>query len=45
LAERDDKEASAQFKIALATEGISAMAIEAAQKGLESTSSTGDKAK
>jgi tetratricopeptide (TPR) repeat protein len=44
-AERDTKKANEQFKIALATEGISAMAIEAAQKGLESTSSIGDKAK
>lgn len=45
LAEHDEKEADAQFKTALATEGVSAMAIEAAQKGLESTSSQGDKAK
>ena len=43
LAERDDKKADEQFKIALATEGISAMAREAAEKGLESTSSKGDK--
>ncbi len=45
LAEHNDKKATEQFKIALATDGISAMAIEAAQKGLESTSSTGDKQK
>jgi len=45
LAEHDDKKANEQFKIALATDGISAVAIEAAQKGLESSSSTGDKAK
>jgi predicted negative regulator of RcsB-dependent stress response len=45
LAEHDDKKAGEQFKIALATDGISAMAIEAAQKGLESSSSTGDKEK
>ena len=32
-----------QFKIARATEGISAMAREAAEKGLESNSSSGDK--
>jgi predicted negative regulator of RcsB-dependent stress response len=44
-AEHDNQKASEQFKIALATNGISAMAIEAAQKGLESTSSEGDKAK
>ncbi len=44
-AEHDDKKASEQFKIALATEGVSAMAMEAAQKGLESSSTTGDKAK
>ncbi len=45
LAEHDNKKAEEQFKIGLATEGVSAMAIEAAQKGLESISSTGDKAK
>jgi hypothetical protein len=45
LAERDDKKASEQFKIALATDGISAMAREAAEKGLQSTSSTGDKSR
>ncbi len=45
LAEHNDKKADEEFKIALATDGISAMAIEAAQKGLESTSSKGDKAK
>jgi len=45
LAEHDNKKANEQFKIALATDGISAMAIEQAQKGLESSSSTGDKEK
>ncbi len=45
LAEHDDKKAGEEFKIALATDGISAMAIEQAQKGLESSSSTGDKEK
>ena len=45
LAQHDNKKADEQFKIALATDGISAMAIEAAQKGLESTSSQGDKQK
>ena len=44
-AEHDDTKAVEQFKIALATDGISAMAMDAAQKGLESTSSTGDKGK
>ena len=43
LAEKDDKKAAEQFKIALATDGISAMAREAAEKGIESTSSQGDK--
>jgi predicted negative regulator of RcsB-dependent stress response len=43
LAERDNKKANEQFKIALATEGISAMAREAAEKGIESSSTTGDK--
>ncbi len=45
LAERDDKKASEQFKIALATDGISVMAREAAEKGLQSSSSTGDKSR
>jgi len=45
LAEKDKKKADEQFRIALATEGISAMARDAAEKGLESTSSTGDKQK
>ena len=43
LAEKENKQADEQFKIALATEGISAMAREAAEKGLESTSISGDK--
>jgi predicted negative regulator of RcsB-dependent stress response len=45
LAEHDSKKASEQFKIALATDGISAMAMDAAQKGLESSSTEGDKSK
>jgi predicted negative regulator of RcsB-dependent stress response len=45
LAENNMKKADEQFKAALATDGISAMASDAAQKGLESTSSKGDKAK
>jgi predicted negative regulator of RcsB-dependent stress response len=45
LAEHDEKKSSEQFKLALATDGISAMAMEAAQKGLESSSTEGDKAK
>jgi predicted negative regulator of RcsB-dependent stress response len=45
LAEHDNTKANEQFKIALATEGVSALAIDAAQKGLESISSEGDKAK
>jgi len=43
LAKKDDKKASEQFKIALATNGISAVARDAAEKGLESSSSSGDK--
>ena len=45
LADKDDKKANEQFNAALATEGISAVAREAAEKGLESSSSTGDKQK
>ncbi len=45
LAEHDNTKANEQFKIALATEGVSALAIEAAQKGIESSSTEGDKAK
>jgi predicted negative regulator of RcsB-dependent stress response len=45
LHEKDDKKAKEQFTIALATEGISAQARDAAEKGLESTSQTGDKQK
>jgi predicted negative regulator of RcsB-dependent stress response len=45
MAEHDDKAASEHFKAALAMEGISAAAREAAEKGLESNSSTGDKQK
>jgi predicted negative regulator of RcsB-dependent stress response len=43
LAEGKPDKAGDQFKLALATEGISAMAREAAEKGLESNSSSGDK--
>ena len=43
LAEKDIPKADEQFKAALATEGISAMAREGAEKGLESTSSTSSK--
>ena len=45
LHEKDDKKAKEQFTIALATEGISAQARDAAEKGLESSSITGDKQK
>jgi predicted negative regulator of RcsB-dependent stress response len=45
LHEKDDKKAKEQFAIALATEGISAQARDAAEKGLESSSQTGDKQK
>jgi len=47
LAESDDKKANEQFKIALATEGVSPMAREAAEKGLQSmsTSTSGDKSR
>jgi predicted negative regulator of RcsB-dependent stress response len=45
LHEKDDKKAKEQFTIALATEGISAQARDAAEKGLESSSLTGDKQK
>ncbi|MGH9696620.1 MAG: tetratricopeptide repeat protein, partial [Bryobacteraceae bacterium] len=43
LAEGKPEKAGDQFKLALATEGISAMAREAAEKGLQSNSSSGDK--
>lgn len=43
LAEGKPEKAGDQFKLALATQGISAMAREAAEKGLESNSSPGDK--
>jgi predicted negative regulator of RcsB-dependent stress response len=43
LAAKDNKKANEQFKIALATDGISAMARDAAEKGLESSSKEGDK--
>ena len=43
LADGKPEKAGDQFKLALATEGISAMAREAAEKGLESNSSPGDK--
>ena len=42
LASKDNKKANEQFKIALATDGISTMAREAAEKGLESSSLTGE---
>ncbi len=45
LHEKDDKKAKEQFTIALAMEGISAQARDAAEKGLESSSLTGDKQK
>ena len=45
LVEGKPDQAGDQFKLALATEGISAMAREAAEKGLESNSSSGDKQK
>lgn len=44
-AEHKFEDAQNEFKRALATDGISAIASEAAQKGLESISSTGDKQK
>ena len=43
LAAGDAEKASGQFKLALATDGISAMAREAAEKGMQSTSTSGDK--
>lgn len=43
LAGRDPEKANEQFKTALAINGISAMARDAAEKGLESSSTTGDK--
>ena len=43
LAGRDPIKANEQFKAALALDGISGMAREAAEKGLESSSNTGDK--
>jgi len=43
LADGKPEKAGDQFKLALATEGISAMAREAAEKGLQSNSSPGDK--
>lgn len=43
LASGNTNKASDQFKAALAINGASAMAREAAEKGLESTSSSGDK--
>jgi predicted negative regulator of RcsB-dependent stress response len=43
LAAGNFDKAGDQFKLALATNGVSAMAREAAEKGLESSSSTGDK--
>ena len=43
LAEGKPEKAETQFKLALATEGVSAMAREAAEKGLQSNSSPGDK--
>lgn len=45
LHEKDDKKAKEQFTIALAIDGISAQARDAAEKGLESSSITGDKQK
>ena len=45
LAEHNDKKAKGAVQNRAGDRGISAMAIEAAQKGLESTSSKGDKAK
>ncbi len=45
LHEKDDKKAKEQFTMALAMEGISAQARDAAEKGLESSSQTGDKQK
>jgi predicted negative regulator of RcsB-dependent stress response len=43
LASGKPEKAAEQFKAALAIEGASAMAREAAEKGLESTSSSGEK--
>jgi predicted negative regulator of RcsB-dependent stress response len=43
LADGKPEKAGDQFKLALATDGISAMAREAAEKGLQSNSSSGDK--
>lgn len=43
LSGKDPGKANEQFKTALAINGISAMAREAAEKGLESTSTTGDR--
>jgi predicted negative regulator of RcsB-dependent stress response len=45
LHEKDNKKASEQFTMALAMEGISSQARDAAEKGLESSSITGDKQK
>ena len=45
LHEKDDTKAKEQFTLALAIEGLSAQARDAAQKGLESSSLTGDKQK